>query len=215
MKIISRIKTTLLSGLIIWLPIIVTIYIIRFIVDALDRLITVLPPQYQPYSLIGVNIPGTGIIICFIILILTGALANNIIGKKILLISEKILNRIPVIRSIYNSLKKMSTTLLKNSNNAFLNVLLIEYPRKGLYSIAFQTSDITLNEETKEQVVTVFIPTTPNPTSGYVIILPADETIKLNVSVEDALKMIISLGSITPKGIEKNLSEHITIKDNP
>ncbi len=213
MKIFATLKKTIISGLIIWLPIIATITIVRFIIDGLDQTFKLLPVQYQPSSILGTHIPGLGLIASIIILILTGILINNIIGKKILILSEKLLNRIPIIRSIYNSLKKVSTTLLQNQNTAFLNVLLIEYPRKGLYSIAFQTASIPSTNDSQQELITVFIPTTPNPTSGMVLLLPSHEATKLNITVEDAIKIIISLGSVTPKDIHKHIPEINIFKD--
>jgi uncharacterized membrane protein len=214
MKILTILKKTIISGLIVWLPIVATITIVRFIIDGLDQIFKLLPVQYQPNSILGVHVPGLGLITSIIILILTGILINNIIGKKVLTLSERLLNKIPIIRSIYNSLKKVSTTLLQNKNAAFLKVLLIEYPRKGLYSIAFQTSTIPLTECSQQELITVFIPTTPNPTSGFVLLLPSHQATLLNISVEDALRLVISLGSVIPADLHHHLSELKIFKED-
>jgi uncharacterized membrane protein len=192
-------KKYFIAGLLIWLPILATIYVLKFILNVLDVFVTVLPASYQPAILFGMDIPGLGILISLMLIFATGALATNIFGNKLVELSERLIHKIPMVRTIYSGTKKILETLVSSKTESFRKVVLVEYPRKGLWSIAFQVSSAhtQVSQHLNKEMVTVFIPTTPNPTSGFLIIMPVDEVIELAIPVEDAFKFVISLGTIT------------------
>ncbi len=192
-----------IPGLLVWLPILITYFIIKFMVDMLDQSIALLPKKYQPEQLVGFHVPGVGVVLTLLIVLVTGIIASNIFGKQLVSLWESILAKIPFVRSIHSASKQVLQAFLKPQNQAFRKVLLIEYPRRDIWSIAFKTSDEFVETPTGEDMMTVFIPTTPNPTSGLLTIIPKQDAIDLNMSVEDALKMIISLGVVTPNDAEK------------
>jgi uncharacterized membrane protein len=164
-----------------------------------------LPLAYQPENLLGVNIPGLGILLSIIVLLLTGMLVANFIGKRLVSASERLLNRIPLVRSIYSASKNFTEVLFTNTSQAFKKVLLIEYPRKGVYSLCFQTSTelAEIQARTSADMICVFVPTTPNPTSGFIIMVPVEDTIELDMDIESALKMIVSLGVVVPPWVRE------------
>lgn len=169
----------------------------------MDRTLSLLPTEYQPEQLFGFNIPGIGFIITLIILFVTGLLVTNFLGHKIIKIWENTLGRIPLVRTIYSAVKQVVHALVQPSGQSFRKVLLVEYPRHGVWSIAFLTSDQFTGSPHPEDVLTVFVPTTPNPTSGFIIIIPKKDTIELPITVEEALKMVISLGVVMPEKLSK------------
>ena len=201
----KSLKNYMLTGLIVWLPIIATLVILRFLIDLLDQTISLLPDAYQPETLIGVNIPGFGVFLSLFILLLTGMLATNFFGQKLVLVSEKVLDRIPLVRTIYNAAKQMIEAVFSTNSQAFRKVLLVEYPRKGMWSVAFQTGEVTkeINNNTEKPMVSIFIPTTPNPTSGFLMMVPKEDVKELTMTTDEALKFIISLG-VMPPGISTN-----------
>jgi len=196
----KKLRRIIIAGLLVWLPLGITIFIIKILLDLLGKTYLLIPEGLRPENLFGMTIPGFEIIMAIIILFSTGLVAANYLGKTLVEIWEKFLDKIPLVRSIYTPLKKFAELVLSDQTQSFSKVLLIQYPRKGLYSLCFQTSkDVgEIQEKSGEDVVCVFIPTTPNPTSGYIIMIPKDEVIELDMSVEDALKMIISLGVVVP-----------------
>ena len=196
----KKLRRIIIAGLLVWVPLGITIFIIKILLDLLGQTYLLIPVGLRPENLFGMTIPGFEIIMAFIILFSTGLVAANYLGKTLVEIWEKFLDKIPLVRSIYAPLKKFAELVLSDQTQSFSKVLLIQYPRKGLYSLCFQTSkDVgEIQEKSGEDVVCVFIPTTPNPTSGYIIMIPKDEVIELDMSVEDALKMIISLGVVVP-----------------
>ncbi|MBT8423212.1 MAG: DUF502 domain-containing protein [Gammaproteobacteria bacterium] len=169
-------------------------------VDFVDRALLVIPEQYRPDTLLGFHIPGIGLLLVLIILFLTGLLAANFFGRKLVKLWERALNRIPLVRSIYSASKTFAEVVLTDSTDSFKEVLLIEYPRKGLYSLCFQTGTNLgeIQSRTGEQVVCVFVPTTPNPTSGVMIIVPRKDVVSLDMEIEEAVKMVVSLGVVVP-----------------
>ena len=187
----------LIAGLLVWLPIIATVLVVRFILDLMDQL---LPRPLQPEVLLGVHIPGLGALLALLLLLATGLLVTNIIGRGLVRAWEEFMNRIPFVRAVYGGVKSFSTTILSNSGNSFKKVLLIEYPRAGAWSVGFQTaSDMRLSSaQGDEPQVCVFIPTTPNPTSGFIVIVPRSQVIELDMSVDVAMKMIVTLGVVMP-----------------
>jgi uncharacterized membrane protein len=197
----KSIRSYLLAGLVVWLPVIVTFVVLRFIVDLLDQSMALLPNIYQPEQLFGVHIPGFGVLLSLALLFFTGLIATNFLGQRLMRWSEAILDRSPMVRSIYSATKQVMETVFSSNSQAFRKVLLIEYPRKGLWTVAFQTG--VANQEvcahTGEEMLSIFVPTTPNPTSGFLMMIAKSSAKELSMSVDDALKLIISLGVMQAK----------------
>jgi len=190
----------IIAGLLVWMPLGITFLVIRAIVGLLDRTLLLLPEPYQPDNLLGMHIPGLGVLLAAILVLTTGMIVANFLGKRLVVSWEHFLARIPLVRSLYAAIKQIMEAVLSTDAQSFRKVLLIEYPRKGVWSLAFLTSD-NLGEvqaKTSSEVISVFIPTTPNPTSGFIIMVPKDDVIELDMAVEDGLKMIISLGVAVP-----------------
>lgn len=205
----KRLRRYIVAGILIWVPIGVTIFLTRILVGILDRSLLLIPAQYRPEEIIGFAIPGLGIVLTLLVLLITGILGANIVGRSTVGLWESMLERIPVVRSVYSAAKNFTEIVFSDSSQSFKKVLLIEYPRKGLYSLAFQTSS-ELGEvqgRTGGKVVCTFVPTTPNPTSGFIIIVPREEVIELDMEVDEALKMIISLGVVVPTWREDQLGQ--------
>jgi uncharacterized membrane protein len=194
------VRRYLISGLLIWLPIIATVWVFRVVLDLMDRSLLLLPPSVRPHELFGMDIPGLGAILTVLVLVLTGMLMSNIIGRTVMGFWEEFLNRIPFVRAVYGGVKSFSTTILSNSGSSFKKVLLIQYPSAGIWSIGFQTaSNIPIIDgHLGEPHLCVFIPTTPNPTSGFIVLVPRSKIIELEMSVDSALKMIVTLGVVVP-----------------
>ncbi|MBK7565972.1 MAG: DUF502 domain-containing protein [Propionivibrio sp.] len=194
------IKRYFLTGLLIWVPLAITAWVLSLIVNSMDQSLLLLPRAIHPQTLFGFNIPGAGVILTLVIILLTGLLATNFIGQRLVIWWEKLLARIPVVNSIYNSVKQVSDTLFSSSGNAFRKALLVQYPRAGSWTIAFLTGkpggDV-LNH-LKGDYVSVYVPTTPNPTSGFFLMLPRSEVIELEMDVNEALKYIVSMGVVAP-----------------
>lgn len=192
-------KKFLIAGILVWVPIVATSWIVKILVNLFDQLILLLPHQYQPETLLGYNIPGLGFLLTFIVVLITGILATNFFGKHIMHWTDKLLKRIPFVGSLYSTIKQVVSTIVSSEGKSFRKVLLIEYPRKGLWSIAFLTnsSNERFNRLTHERMLTVFVPTTPNPTSGFLIIVPESQAKEVHMTVEEAFKIIVSLGTIT------------------
>jgi len=196
----KKLRTIIVAGLLVWIPLGLTIFVIKLLIDLLGQTYLLIPPALRPENLIGTEIPGIGVIVAIIVVLLTGLVTANYFGKSIVKAWDAFLDRIPLIRSIYSPLKKFSELVLSDQTQSFSKVLLIEYPRKGIYSLCFQTSKELgeVQNQAGEEMVCVYIPTTPNPTSGYIVLVPQNEVKELKMSVEDALKMIISLGVVVP-----------------
>lgn len=196
----KSIRGYLLAGLVVWLPILVTFVILRFIVDLLDQTIALLPNAYQPEHLLGFRIHGLGVLLSLILLVITGIVVTNLLGQRLVRWSESILERIPLVRSIYTASKQVINAIFATNSVAFRKVLLVEYPRKGLWTLAFQTggANTEINSKVGREMVSIFVPTTPNPTSGFLMVIPKEEAIELDMSTEEALKLIISLGVMQP-----------------
>jgi uncharacterized membrane protein len=206
---VKRIRRYIVAGILVWLPIGVTIFLVRILIGLLDRTLVLIPQQYRPEEILGFAIPGLGIVLTILLLLVTGLLAANIVGRSMVGLWESVLERIPVVRSVYSASKNFAEMVFSDSSQSFKKVLLIEYPRKGLYSLAFQTSS-ELGEvqgRTGEDVVCTFVPTTPNPTSGFIIIVPRKNVIELDMEIDEALKMIISLGVVIPTWRRPDLAE--------
>lgn len=196
----SSLRRYLIAGLLIWVPLGVTLLVLIWLVDVMDRTLLLLPLQYQPETLLGMRIPGLGIVLTVVVLLVTGVVAANLFGRQLVAGWEALLSRIPLVRSIYMGVKQLMEMLFSPSGQSFRKVLLIEYPRAGLWTLAFQTG-ITVGEaqyKTGRDVVNVYVPTTPNPTSGFFIMVPKRDVVELDMSVDDGLKMLISMGAIVP-----------------
>jgi uncharacterized membrane protein len=197
---VIKLRKYLITGLLVWLPLGITILVIKLLVDLLDKTLLLLPLALRPATLLGFDIPGLGIILTTLVVLISGFIITNFTGKRLILWGEEYVDRIPLVRSIYSALKQVTETLLTSDKNSFRQVVLIEYPRKDIWTIGFQTSDSPdeFNQLTGSKLLTIFVPTTPNPTSGYVLMVPEEEVKKLDMDVEDALKMVMSLGVVTP-----------------
>lgn len=195
-----RVRRYLIAGLVIWVPILVTVLVVRFILELMDNVLLFLPPALRPETLFGVHVPGIGALVALVMLLLTGVLVSNMIGRSLVRVWEDLLNRIPFIRAIYSGVKSFSSTLLSSSSKSFKKVLLIEYPRKGVWTIAFQTAAEVpwLRTQASEPQVCVFVPTTPNPTGGFILLLPRTQVIELDMSIDEAMKLVVTLGVVVP-----------------
>ena len=197
----SYFKRYLIAGLLVWLPLGVTIVVIKFLVELFDKTLLLIPAAYRPDVLFGVDIPGVGLLVSILIILITGVFVANLLGSKIVKLWESFLSRIPLVRSIYQAVKQIAEAVFGSGDQTFEKVYLIEYPRKGLWTLAFQTSTHVGEAQRKtelEDVVNLFVPTTPNPTSGFYIIASKNEVRELSINVDDALKMLISGGVVVP-----------------
>jgi uncharacterized membrane protein len=190
----------LLAGLLVILPVVVTLWVVEWIISTLDKTLLILPTAWHPDKLLGVHIPGFGALLALAILLVLGALASNFVGNKLLTWWHSLLNRIPVVRSIYSGVKQVSDTLFSDSGNAFRKAVLIQWPREGVWTIAFVTGTPggDAAKHLSEDYLSVYVPTTPNPTGGYFVMLKASDCIELKMSVDDALKYIVSMGVVSP-----------------
>lgn len=193
-------KKYFITGLLIWVPLAITLWVLHLIVTTMDQTLLVLPAALQPEGLFGVRVPGLGVIVTLFVVFLTGLVTANIIGQRLVRFWEGILSRIPVVKSIYYSVKQVSDTLFSSSGEAFRKALLVQYPREGIWTIAFMTGQPggDVANHLRGEYVSVYVPTTPNPTSGFFLMLPRRDVIELDMSVDEALKYIISMGVVAP-----------------
>ena len=193
-------KKYLITGLLIWVPLVITVWVLSFLVDTLDQSLLLLPVSWQPRSWIGFHIPGLGVLMTLAVVLATGVFAANIIGQRLVQYWEGLLARIPIFKSLYFSVKQVSDTLFSSSGLAFRKALLVQYPRQGSWTIAFLTGqpggDVV--NHLKGDYVSVYVPTTPNPTGGYFVVVARKDVIELDMSVDAALKYIISMGVVPP-----------------
>ena len=191
-------KKYLITGLLVWIPLAITLWVLHLIVTTMDLTLTLLPPVFLPEF--TRNIPGLGVLLTILVVLLTGVLASNILGQRLLRVWERILGRIPVVKSIYSGVKQVSDTLFTPGGQAFRKALLVQYPRPGSWTIAFQTGqpggDVV--NHLKGDYVSVYVPTTPNPTSGFFLMMPRQDVIELDMSVDEALKYVVSMGVVSP-----------------
>lgn len=201
--IMRMLRRWFVAGLIVWLPIAATLVVVRFIINLLDASLLLIPPFWRP------DVPGLGVLLSLVLLIGTGAFAANFLGRQALRWAETLLDRIPIVRSVYGGMKKLAETIFADSSTSFRSPVLFEYPRKGLWSIGFVTGNPIgeVQRKTSEEVITVFVPTTPNPTSGWIVLIPKKDIIRLDMTVEEAMRLIISLGVVTP--------DTVPVKDAP
>jgi uncharacterized membrane protein len=193
-------KKILITGLLIWIPLAITIWVLELIVSAMDQSLTLLPPQYQPQALLGYQIPGIGALLTVVVVFVTGVLASNILGQRLVRFWENLLGHIPVVKTIYSSVKQVSDTLFAPGGQAFRKALLVQYPRKDSWTIAFLTGQPggDVARHLQGEYVSVYVPTTPNPTSGFFLMMRRSDVIELDMTVDDALKYVISMGVVSP-----------------
>ena len=196
----ASIRKWLLTGLLVIVPGVITVWVLNWIVGTLDQTLQILPNSWQPDAVLGYHIPGFGVVLTLAILLLVGAIASNFVGRKLVSWGDALVSRIPVVRSIYSSVKQVSDTLFSESGNAFRTAVLVQWPREGMWTIAFVTGvpGGELATHLSEDFVSVYVPTTPNPTGGYLVVVRKSDCIELNMSVDAALKYIVSMGVVAP-----------------
>ncbi len=199
---LAKLRKYIITGLLIWIPLGITILVIKLLVDLMDKTILFLPPSWRPENLVGFDIPGLGIIVSSVIIFVTGFFLTNFAGRRLIKWGENVLDRIPLVRSIYSSVKQVTETVLSSEGDTFSAVYLIEYPRKDIWTLCFKTGNSPqfMDEAANEDLVTVFVPTTPNPTSGFILFIPIKDVKVLDIDVEEALKLVMSLGVVAPSG---------------
>ncbi|ALE01647.1 membrane protein [Candidatus Pseudothioglobus singularis] len=199
----KRLRNYFISGLLFWIPLALSVLLIKFFLEIVNNLV---PTRLLPESLLNLDttIPGSGIVLVILVILITGALVTNILGRKLLDLWERALNKIPGFRNIYNALKKISSTVLNTSSESFRKAFLIQYPSKGIWVIAFQSGDYKGEVESiiGKDVINLFVPTTPNPTSGFFVMIPKKDAVELQMSVEEAFKLVISAGVVTPDNLK-------------
>lgn len=194
-------KGYLVTGLLLWLPLAITLWVLNLIIGSLDQTLNLLPRTWRPEYLFGFNIPGLGVVFAVLVLLGTGMLTANVLGQRLLTFWHGLISRTPVVKSIYNSVKQVSDTLLSDSGQAFRRALLVQFPHQDSWTVAFQTgkpSEDVVSLLGGGEYISVYVPTTPNPTSGYFIIVAKKDTRELSMSVDDALKYVISMGVVAP-----------------
>jgi uncharacterized membrane protein len=194
-------KRYLIAGLLVWIPLAITFWLLDLIVSTMDQTLLLLPSSWRPDALLPFHIPGIGLVLSLLIVLVTGVLAANIIGERLLRWWHGLLNRIPIVRSIYSSVKQISDTLLATRGQSFRKVVMIEFPQRGQWTLGFVVGSpgATIAAATTADAITVYVPTAPNPTSGYVLVVRPEDVREVDISVDDALKFHISLGVVSPR----------------
>lgn len=197
------IRRWLFAGLMVVVPVGITIFVVDVLLALLDKSLLLIPEAWQPRNLLGFHVPGMGILLVLLLLLVVGFLADNFIGARVVRWAESMLGRVPMVRSVYSGSKQLADMVLGEGGTSFRKVILVEYPRKGLWTIAFITGGPLweAREKTGRELATVFVPTTPNPTSGFIILVPREDVVQLDMTVEHAMRMIISLGVATPSAV--------------
>ncbi|HEY8607190.1 MAG TPA: DUF502 domain-containing protein [Noviherbaspirillum sp.] len=196
------------TGLLILVPLVITVWVLKLILTTMDQSLLLLPEQWQPNKLFGFQITGMGAVLTVLAVFMTGVLARNFIGKRVVHVWERLLGRIPIVNSIYSSVKQVSDTLFSSSGNAFRKAVLVRYPHQGSWTIAFLTGvpGGDVRNHLAGDYISVYVPTTPNPTSGFFLMMARADTIELDMSVDEALKYIVSMGVVAPESLaSKNL----------
>lgn len=196
----TYLRRYLTAGLLVWVPLGVTILIISFLVDVMDQTLLLLPEAARPEAVLGFSVPGLGVLLTVAVVLVTGVIVANLFGRQIVNFGERLLGRIPVAGSIYSGVKQLVETVFSSKGQSFRKVVLVEYPRKGLWTVAFITGEGQgeAQQKTGHDVVNIYVPTTPNPTSGFFLMVPRKDVIELDMSVDDGLKMILSVGVVVP-----------------
>ena len=198
----KRLRNYFISGLLFWVPLALSVIVIKFSLELINKLV---PTKYIPETLfnLNTNFPGSGIVLVLIVILVTGVIVSNFLGRKLVELWERILNKIPGFRNVYKVLKKVSDTVLNSSTESFRKAFLIQYPSKGIWVIAFQSGDYKGEAESiiGEEMINLFVPTTPNPTSGFFVMMPIKDAFELDMSVEEAFKIVISAGVVSPDSL--------------
>lgn len=205
---VPTLRKYLLAGLLVWLPLGVTVLVIKALIDLMDRVLVFIPEQYHPEALLGFPIPGLGVVLSLVVLFTTGVIVANLFGRRLVAIWESLLARIPLVSTIYSAVKQVVETVFTNQGKSFRKVLLVEYPRKGIWALAFYTGTAVgeVQARTSREVINVFLPTTPNPTSGFLIMVPREDVIELDMPVDEGIKLIMSLGVLVPEWKKRELT---------
>lgn len=198
-------RANILAGVLFLLPILATVFLINLLITWVDMSLLLLPVQYRPENYLPVRIPGLGLLLVVIILFITGMFVRNFIGRKLVELGERLMRYIPFVSKVYSWIKQMVDTLLLTSGKEFKRVVMIEYPRRGIWAMAFVTgvAEGEVQDKTNHRVINVFLPTTPNPTSGFYLLVPETDVIPLDMSVEDSMKLIMSGGILVPENYRK------------
>jgi uncharacterized membrane protein len=197
----GRLRTWLFAGVLVTAPIIITFYLIWWVIHLIDGIVTpLIPPRYQPETYLQFGVPGVGVVVVLLSLTLIGALTTSLLGRYFVHLSDRVMARMPVVRGIYGATKQVLETIFSSQGNAFRSVVLVEFPRAGVWSLGFITATTTgeIAHHAAAPLVNVFVPTTPNPTSGYLLFVPRKDVIELQMTVEEGVKMIVSGGIVTP-----------------
>ena len=199
-------KKYFITGLLVWIPLGITVWVLHFLVRTMDQTLLLLPEEFRTERWLGIYVPGMGVVMTLVVVLATGIVATNFFGQRVLLFWEGVLSRIPVVKSIYNSVKQVSDTLFTSGGHAFRKALLVQYPREGSWTIAFLTGEPggDVINHLHGEYWSVYVPTTPNPTSGFFLMVPKADVIELDMSVDAALKYIISMGVVAPGNGRKN-----------
>ena len=196
----SALRKWLIAGLLVIVPLVITLGVLNWIIGTLDQTLAILPEAWQPDKLLGMHIPGFGVILTLLILLIVGGITSNFSGRKLVGWGDALVRRIPVVRSIYSSVKQVSDTVFSDSGNAFRTAVMVQWPREGVWTVAFVTGQPSgeVAALLRDDYVSVFVPTTPNPTGGYFVLVRRSECIELEMSVDAALKYIVSMGVVAP-----------------
>lgn len=194
-------KNYFITGLLVLVPLVVTFWLLSTLIQTMDQSLLLLPESWRPEKMLGFSIVGLGALLTITIIFVTGVIATNIFGQQLILLWENLLSRVPVVKSIYSSVKQVSDTIFSDSGNAFRKALLVEFPRKGSWTIAFLTGEPggDVSNHLTGEYVSVYVPTTPNPTGGYFLMMEKKDVVELDMSVDQALKYIISMGTVAPE----------------
>ena len=192
-------KRYLVAGLLVWLPLGVTLLVVRMLINWLDGFTSLLPEQYRPETVLGFAVPGLGAVLTILVVLITGIIAANFVGRRFVKAWEQLLARIPLVRSIYSASKQLTETVFSDSGQSFRQVVMVEFPRKGVWTLAFVTGRGIVEAEValEKDLTNIYVPTTPNPTGGYFLMVPKDELIELDMSVDEGLKTILSMGAVS------------------
>ena len=203
----SSIRRYLITGLVVWVPLVITVWVLSVLVGTMDQTLLLLPPAFRTENWLGVYVPGMGVVLTLVVVFLTGVFTANIIGQRLIRVWERAVARIPVVNSIYKSVKQVSDTLFSPSGQAFRKALLVQWPSPGMWTVAFLTGtpggDIV--NYLKGDYISVYVPTTPNPTGGYFVMVPRTAVVELDMSVDVALKYIISMGVVAPRYSQRSV----------
>ena len=199
----AALRKWLFTGLLVIVPGVITVWVLHWIISTLDQTLLLLPGDWQPDRLLGMHIPGFGVVLTLLVLLAIGAIASNFVGRKLVAWGDSLITRIPVVRSIYSSVKQVSDTVFSDSGNAFRTAVLVQWPREGVWTVAFITGNPAgeVAAYLRDEYVGVFVPTTPNPTGGYFVMMRKSDCVELDMSVEAALKYIVSMGVVVPPSL--------------